>query len=334
MDSITDSQWFRGFRGTGLPIQASVLIATIIVLTVCHRRFFSPISSIPGPFLASITRLWHLRQVSSGKQNLKLIEQHDKHGNFVRMAPNEVSVNHPDAVKALLLTTLPKGDWYKIVCFPDYRFSTPFSMLDPKDKNECSKYLSTGYLQHNVSKSEPAIDTNISKFIGWMDKFAKEKKPMDLDKFFTYVSFDITGDIIFSKPFGFIDQGKDLNNSIAMNTGLEIYIAFVGYLQWLHVIFPNPFVTSLGVLPMGHLFDTTMIALKESQENPDARPDLVSHWFRGLEQAKKDGSRLFKPALSRVFCHSQRRRRLRHRLRRPPELRLPPAAPPRRMAAR
>lgn len=75
-------------------------------------------------------------------------------------------------------------------------------MLDPKDKNECSKYLSTGYLQHNVSKSEPAMDTNISKFIGWMDKFAAEKRPMDLDKFFTYVSFDITGDIVFSKPFG------------------------------------------------------------------------------------------------------------------------------------
>lgn len=75
-------------------------------------------------------------------------------------------------------------------------------MLDPKDKNECSKYLSTGYLQHNVSKSEPAMDTNISKLIGWMDRFADEKKPMDLDKFFTYVSFDITGDIVFSKPFG------------------------------------------------------------------------------------------------------------------------------------
>lgn len=75
-------------------------------------------------------------------------------------------------------------------------------MLDPKDKNECSKYLSTGYLQHNVIKSEPAMDTNISKLIGWMDNFAEDKKPMDLDNFFTYVSFDITGDIIFSKPFG------------------------------------------------------------------------------------------------------------------------------------
>lgn len=78
-----------------------------------------------------------------------------------------------------------------------------------------------------------------------------------------------------------------------MNTGLEMYIAFVGYLQWLHVIFANPFVTWLGVLPMGHLFDTTMTALKERQKNPDARPDLVGHWFRGLEKAKKDKSRLF-----------------------------------------
>lgn len=79
-------------------------------------------------------------------------------------------------------------------------------MLNPKDKNECSKYLSTGYLQHNVSKSEPAMDTNISKLIGWMDKFAEDKKPMDLDKFFTYVSFDITGDIVFSKPFGTLES--------------------------------------------------------------------------------------------------------------------------------
>lgn len=146
-----------------------------------------------------------------------------------------------------------------------------------------------------------------------------------------------------------------------MNTGLEMYIAFVGYLQWLHVIFANPFVTWLGVLPMGHLFDTTMTALQERQKNPDARPDLVSHWFRGLEKAKKDESRLFtrKPnfltchsyqsplqavqyidlilwifrTLPRVLRHGQRRRRLRHRLRRPAELRLPPSAPPRRMEA-
>lgn len=147
------------------------------------------------------------------------------------MAHNEVSVSHPDAIKSLLLRTLPKvqsttscdqplwcggrgkrstggvltaqqGQWYAIVCFPDYTFTTPFSMLDPKEKNECAKYLSSGYLLHNVLKSEPAMDVNMRKLFGWMDKYAAEQKSMPLDEFFTYVAFDITGEVIFSKPFG------------------------------------------------------------------------------------------------------------------------------------
>lgn len=36
----------------------------------------------------------------------------------------------------------------------------PFCMLDSKEKNECSKYLSAVYLQHIVLNSEPAMDEN------------------------------------------------------------------------------------------------------------------------------------------------------------------------------
>ncbi|KAI1846989.1 hypothetical protein JX265_006814 [Neoarthrinium moseri] len=274
-------------------VQVVLLVTAALFFISLRRRYFSPISHIPGPFLASITRFWHLRQIWSGRQNLKLLEQHEKYGCFVRMAPNEVSITHPSGVKALLLATLPKGDWYRIVCFPDYRFSTPFSMVDPKEKNECSKYLSTGYLQHNVIKSEPALDKSMSKLFRWMDKYANEQKPMDLDKFFTYVAFDITGEVVFSKPFGFIEKGEDVRGSIAMNLGMEIYIAFAGYFQWVHRLFANPVTTWLAILPMGHLFDTTMTALNERQKDPEASNDLAAHWFKGLEKAKKDQSKLF-----------------------------------------
>ncbi|KAK8116160.1 hypothetical protein PG984_012662 [Apiospora sp. TS-2023a] len=150
-----------------------------------------------------------------------------------------------------------------------------------------------GYLLHNVLKSEPAMDASMRKFFGWMNKFASEQRSMNLDEFFTFVAFDITGEVVFSKPFGFLDKGEDVNHSIAMNLAMEAYIAFVGYMQWLHGIFANPLVTRLGVLPMGHLFDTTMAALAERRQNPDARADLASHWFRGLDKAEKEGSRLF-----------------------------------------
>ncbi|KAK8014602.1 hypothetical protein PG990_007898 [Apiospora arundinis] len=270
-----------------------LLFAAILFVVSVQRRYLSPISHIPGPLLASFSRLWHLRQIWSGKQNLKLIEQHDRHGHFVRMAHDEVSVSHPGAIKALLLATLPKGQWYAIVAFPDYTFYTPFSMLDPKNKHECAKYLGAGYLLHNVLKSEPAMDASMRKLFGWMNKFANDKRPMNLDEFFTFVAFDITGEVVFSRPFGFMDKGEDVNHSIAMNVGMEVYIAFVGYMQWLHRLFANPLTTWLGIMPMGHLFDTTMSALAERRKNPDARADLAAHWFKGLEKAEQDGSKLF-----------------------------------------
>ncbi|KAH8898560.1 cytochrome P450 [Thozetella sp. PMI_491] len=292
------SQW----TGSFVAVQVALLFVTTICLTAFKRRYLSPISHIPGPAFASVSRFWHIRQIWKGKQNLSVISEHDKHGHFVRVAPEEVSVSHPSGVKTLLIATLPKGNWYRIARFPDYRFNTPFSMLDPKDKNECAKYITTGYLLHNILKCEPAMDKNIKQLWAWMDKFAIEKRPMDLDKFFTYVAFDITGEVLFSKPFGFIERGQDVRGSIFMNLAMEMYISYVGYFQILHYIFANPLITWLGVLPLGHLFDTTMRALEERQKDPDARQDISSHWFRGLEKAKQDRSRLFDERCLRAFA--------------------------------
>lgn len=73
-----------------------------------YRIFFSPIRHVPGPFLAKFTRLWHIYTILAGKQNLKLVELHKKHGHFVRISHDEVSVSHPNAIKALYLSPIPK----------------------------------------------------------------------------------------------------------------------------------------------------------------------------------------------------------------------------------
>ncbi|KAH9903596.1 cytochrome P450 [Xylariomycetidae sp. FL2044] len=267
-----------------------IVLCTSLVLVFVRRRYFAPISHVPGPFLASFSRFWHLRQIWQGHQNLKLIEQHDKYGHFVRLSHSEVSVSHPNGIKALLLNTLPKGDWYQIFCFPDYRYTTPISLTNPKDKIERSKYLASGFLHHNVIKSEPYMDELIEKFLNWMNKYAESKEPMELDKFFTYVAFDITGEVLFSKPFDFLDKGSDIRSAIKMNVGLEIYLAIFGFYNWVHWIFANPVVTWTQLMPMGHLFHTALGALTERQKNPEARFDVAAHWFRGLERATKEKS--------------------------------------------
>jgi hypothetical protein len=78
---------------------------------------------------------------------------------------------------------------------PDYRFESPMSTLDPKEKVERSKWLLPGYSLSNILKSEEYISTTIGHLLDWMDKYAQSHEPMDLDKFFTYTAFDVAGEV-------------------------------------------------------------------------------------------------------------------------------------------
>ncbi|KAK6858618.1 hypothetical protein PG995_005182 [Apiospora arundinis] len=66
------------------------------------------VADVPGPIWASVTRLWHMKEIYDGKHNLKILKLHNKHGHFVRIGPDEVSVTHPEAIKKLILTPLEK----------------------------------------------------------------------------------------------------------------------------------------------------------------------------------------------------------------------------------
>lgn len=71
------------FVGDKINLSSSALyIGLALVGVLAWRRYLSPIRHIPGPFVASFTRLWHIRQIFAGDQNLNLIKLHDKHGNF------------------------------------------------------------------------------------------------------------------------------------------------------------------------------------------------------------------------------------------------------------
>lgn len=119
-------------------------------------------------------------------------------------------------------------------------------------------------------------------------RHAETHEPMDLDKFFTYVAFDITGDVTFSKPFGFIEEGRDVGNAIAANFGVQIFLCTFGFYRWASYIVNNPLVTWTQLLPVGHIVNTSITSISERQKNPDAKFDMCSHWFRGVEKAKAE----------------------------------------------
>ncbi|KAM4057792.1 hypothetical protein HRG_014478 [Hirsutella rhossiliensis] len=93
---------------TWLFLAAQVSLCTLTVAV--FRRYFSCISDIPGPFIASFTRLWHIGHIVIGDLPLQLIDLHDKYGHFIRISYNEISISHPDAVQQIL-SSLNKAPW-------------------------------------------------------------------------------------------------------------------------------------------------------------------------------------------------------------------------------
>lgn len=200
-----------------------------------------------------------------------------------------------------------KGYWYKGTTIPDYRFIAPMSVCDPKAKISLSKALSPGYSQSvkctffvflnrtvladreagNVLQYEPRITRTIRNLLDWMDKFSRSGAPMELDDFFAYTTFDVIGEVVFARPFGFLENGTDIGSSIANSEMLSFIAASASFFpRWRNALISNPFMTWLGILPMGHVFNTTMTAVKERENNIDSSSQfvIVDYWLRTLRQ--------------------------------------------------
>ena len=75
------------------------VLASAGLCYVIYQRFGSCLSSIPGPFLASLTDLWRLIVVEHGRFDLANKALHDKYGDLVRVGPNCISVADPREIR-------------------------------------------------------------------------------------------------------------------------------------------------------------------------------------------------------------------------------------------
>ncbi len=78
-----------------------LLPLVIVIFYVVYFRFLSPLAKIPGPFSASLSRLWILRHSWKGDMHRIMVGLHKQHGKLIRTGPNEVSVSDLTAIKKI-----------------------------------------------------------------------------------------------------------------------------------------------------------------------------------------------------------------------------------------
>lgn len=69
-----------------------------------YDAYATPLRDVPGPWLAKFTRLWLFQAIRSREYQKINIELHQKHGPIVRLAPNEYSIDDPEAASIIYRT--------------------------------------------------------------------------------------------------------------------------------------------------------------------------------------------------------------------------------------
>lgn len=68
-----------GLNACPWPAVAAGLLGSILAL-ILYRRYMTPLRDVPGPFWASVGRMWHTRMIMRGNQGEDLLQLHQDYG--------------------------------------------------------------------------------------------------------------------------------------------------------------------------------------------------------------------------------------------------------------
>ncbi|KAE8331462.1 cytochrome P450 [Aspergillus sergii] len=289
----------RSLLGQG----ALVGIVTYWAAWIIYTRWFHPLSKFPGPFWASITRVWTLLHVLYGDAEKRQMRLHAQYGSVVRIAPNELVTNDPEAVHTLYgaRSFTAKTDFYLAFRPPWARFPDHFSSEGGKQHGDRRRIVSHVYTMTSILQSEKYIEKCIDAWLERLGQMADCKNSFDLWIWTRMYAYDVIGELYFSKMFGFLQAGRDHLGYIDATEDL-VPVQFLaanmptyvrGLFMLTGILFPK---VRRALRALGNLTDATnemlkdrLATLESDSESKSQRHDILG---KLLEISHKRGKEL------------------------------------------
>ncbi|KAL2840339.1 cytochrome P450 [Aspergillus pseudodeflectus] len=244
------STWY----GCHLPLLGLAVLVFYELGWIIYCRFFHPLRSIPGPLLASVSRLWIVRQAATGHLEQTQRALHCKYGSLVRIAPNEVICSDPAALKTIYghISRFTQSDYYDAWAAPnDIGYPGHFAARDEKLHTEQRRIVNNLYSMSSILNSEPYIDSCMETLTKRLYDIADQSAPVDLGKLLNmlYAFDDVLGELFYGKSFGMVEQRKDVGDfGKSIESLLPIFAVggtLPSYLTILYLMYKITFSSSL-----------------------------------------------------------------------------------------
>ena len=249
---------------------------------------------LPNLLKALASNTFSVLSTYRGKTETDHINLHAAYGPIVRIAPNELSFASPVAAREVLAAGkgFHKTDFYGV--FPPPENPDIFTETREAVHAVKKRYASNAYSMSSMQGLSPFVEDTQRLLRQKLDAMAATKDGLcDLGAYLHYFAFDVLGEIAFSRSFGFIAAGRDLEGAIKNIDDMQWYDGIIGQIpEWDFVFRRNPLWKFVpGLDPSKFL--VTRMALEEmdtrrklgGKEVVEGRRDLMSHLLAAHEKA-------------------------------------------------
>jgi cytochrome P450 len=198
-----------------MPLQSLISFEALILAVPAYLLYrlisdtlSGPLRHIPGPWYTKYTSAWYTSKLLQGEQLNEMEKMHKKYGGLVRIAPNMVSVGDVDAVRMIHSThRFVKGPIYKGFHFANS--DNTFATSDPVFYKARKRLVAPAFSNTSVVELEPYIlEAGVQSLLSALDKYADGQTQVDMLKMFSFMTFDVMGEIMLGKPFGLLKEGE------------------------------------------------------------------------------------------------------------------------------
>ena len=217
---------------------------------------------------------------------------HERYGPVVRIAPNELSFASPRAAREILAAGkgFHKTDFYGV--FPPPENPDIFTETREAVHAVKKRHASHPYSMATMHQMSGYIEETQGLLLKKMDAMcAGADMQFNFGDYLHFFAFDVLGEIAFSRKFGFLDAGYDLEGAIKTIDDMQWYDGIVGQIpEWDHMFRRNPLWKFIPFMDTKNFLITRM-ALDEVGKRKRVgvkeldRKDLLSQLLAAHEKA-------------------------------------------------
>lgn len=226
-------------------IIASTYTTTLLTSIGFYRMFLHRLRKYPGPLRLALSKWSSIAMDAQGLRPRELTKLHENYGDIVRVGPRELSINDPNAVSSILggKSNMIKGPWYLAAHGgKGPRVLSLHVTIDPASRRARRRIWDKAFSVKALSTYEDDLKKFTNAIMEKLETKAKEGKSLAIDQWCMFFSFDIMGQLGFSKPFNMTSKGK-FSNEISLLEGFMSAVMILGnipYVSEVARLLPNP----------------------------------------------------------------------------------------------